>query len=40
MWLPVGNSNNDPRIIAKHYIDCVRLVGGEQLFIIMYLQSS
>ena len=40
MWLRVGNSNNDPRIIVKHYIDCARLVGGEQLFIIMYLQSS
>ena len=28
MWLEVGTTNNDPRVIAKYYIDCVRQVGG------------
>ena len=28
MWLHVANTNNDPRVIAKHFIDCVRMVGG------------
>ena len=28
MWLRVANSNNDPKIVAKHFIDCVRLVEG------------
>ena len=28
MWLKVGQSNNDPRVIAKYYIDCVQEIGG------------
>ena len=28
MWLEVGTTNNDPLVIAKYYIDCVRHVGG------------
>lgn len=28
MWLEVSNSNNNPRIIAKYFLDCVRQVGG------------
>lgn len=28
LWLEVGTTNNDPRVIAKYYIDCVRKVGG------------
>ena len=28
LWLEVCNSNNDPRIIKKYYLDYVRQVGG------------
>jgi hypothetical protein len=28
VWLSVGSSNNDPKVIAKYFIDCVRQVGG------------
>ena len=28
LWLEVGNSNNNPRIFAKYYIDYVRQIGG------------
>ena len=28
MWLEVGTTNNDPRVIAKYFIDCVRQVQG------------
>ena len=28
MWLRVANTNNDPRVVAKHFVDCVRAVGG------------
>ena len=28
LWLEVCNSNNDPRIITKYYLDYVRQVGG------------
>ena len=27
LWLEVGNSNNNPRIIAKYYLDYVRQIG-------------
>ena len=28
MWLEVGTTNNNPRVIAKYFIDCVRQVQG------------
>ena len=28
LWLEAGPSNNDPKIIAKYFIDCIREVGG------------
>ena len=28
MWLDVSTTNNDPHVIAKYFIDCVRQVGG------------
>ena len=28
MWLRVANTNNDPRVVAKHFVDCVKFVGG------------
>ena len=28
MWLRVAQSNNDPRIIADYYLDCVEEVKG------------
>lgn len=28
MWLEVGHSNNDPRLIAKYFLDYIRSVGG------------
>lgn len=28
MWLEVGPSNNNPRIIAQYYVDCVQQMGG------------
>ena len=28
LWLEVASSNNDPRIIAQYYLDCVRQLGG------------
>jgi len=28
LWLNVGSSNNNPKVIAQYYIDCVRQVGG------------
>ena len=28
MWLDVGPSNNDPRIIAQYYTECVQQIGG------------
>ena len=33
MWLHVANSNNDSKIVAKHFIDCVCPV--EVMIIIM-----
>ncbi len=39
MWLRVTNTNNDPRVIAKHFIDCVRMIGGRNIvsiFIYIY----
>ena len=31
MWLRVANSNNDPKVVAKHFIDCVQLIQGTLL---------
>ena len=28
MWLEVGTTNNDPHVIAKYFIDCLRQVAG------------
>ena len=28
LWLEVGPSNNDPSIVAKYYLDCVKQLGG------------
>ena len=28
LWLEVGTSNNDPRIVARYFLDCVKQVGG------------
>ena len=28
LWLEVGPKNNDPFVIAKYYLDCVRQTGG------------
>ena len=28
MWLKVGSSNNDPRVIAKYFLQCIEEVGG------------
>ena len=28
MWLEVSTSNNDLRVVAKYYLDCVRQIGA------------
>ena len=28
LWLEVGSSSNDPKIVAQYYLDCVRQLGG------------
>lgn len=28
MWLEVGTSNNDPSIVSKYFVDCIREIGG------------
>ena len=28
LWLEVASSNNDPRIVAQYYLDCVQQLGG------------
>ena len=28
LWLEVASSNNDPKIIAQYYLDCVRQLGA------------
>lgn len=28
MWLEVGSTNNDPRVVANYFLDCVKQVGG------------
>jgi hypothetical protein len=28
LWLHVGQSNNDPRIIAQYFVDYIRSIGG------------
>ena len=32
MWLEVGPSNNDPKVTAKYFIDCLRVVKGAPKF--------
>ena len=29
LWLTVGVSNNDPRVIAFYYLKCVKELGGK-----------
>jgi hypothetical protein len=31
MWLEVGPSNKDPKIICGYYLNCVRQIGGTVL---------
>ena len=28
LWLTVGTSNNNPRVVAYHYLECVKRLGG------------
>ena len=28
LWLEVGSSNNNPRIVARYFLDCVKQLGG------------
>ena len=28
MWLEVGTTNNDSRVVAKYFLDCVKQIGG------------
>lgn len=28
MWLEVGTTNNDPAVVAKYYVKCIKEVGG------------
>ena len=28
LWLEVASSNNDPKIVAQYYLDCVRQLGA------------
>ena len=28
MWLEVGTTNNDPAVVARYYVNCIREVGG------------
>lgn len=30
MWLEVAATNNNPAVVAKHYAECVRQIGGKQ----------
>lgn len=29
LWLKVGITNHNPRVIVHHYLECIRQVGGE-----------
>ena len=29
MWLEVGTSNKDPKIVCGYYIKCVQQIGGK-----------
>ena len=28
MWLRVANTNNDPKVVAKHFVDCIQVFDG------------
>ncbi len=28
MWLRVGRTNNDPSVVARHFIDSIHAIGG------------
>ena len=28
MWLEVGSTNNDSRVVAKYFLNCIRQIGG------------
>ena len=32
LWLKVGQTNNDPKVIASYYLSCIRQIGRAQLF--------
>ena len=36
MWAKVAYSNNNPCIIAQHYLECVDLVGGRFYYGVYY----
>ena len=31
MWTKVAHSNNNPDIIAQHYLECVEAIGGKYI---------
>jgi len=33
LWLEVGTTNNDPRVIASYYITCVKLMNGNKFIV-------
>jgi hypothetical protein len=28
MWIHVASTNNDPKVIAGYFVDCVKQIGG------------
>ena len=40
LWLNVGVSNNNPKIIAHHFINCVKHLGGTIIIIYVYIACS
>lgn len=33
MWLEVGSTNNDSRVVAKYFLNCVRQIGGTAMIV-------
>ncbi len=32
LWLRLANTNNDPKVIAHYYLECVQTLGGESIY--------
>lgn len=37
LWLAAGTTNNDPRVIARYFVDCVHSLNGKFCFFTLLL---